>query len=96
MYRFGLPGVEFYPGNPLVLIAGPCVIESEEHCLFMAAVAVGINALFLEVHENPDQAKCDGPNMVTPEELQGMLPTLLEIDRILKTTSRQQSPGATD
>ncbi|NLW36653.1 MAG: 3-deoxy-8-phosphooctulonate synthase, partial [Syntrophorhabdus aromaticivorans] len=33
--------------------------------LARAATAIGINALFLEVHDNPDTAKCDGPNMIS-------------------------------
>ena len=36
MYQFSLKDIDFYPENPLVLIAGPCVIESEDHSLFMA------------------------------------------------------------
>jgi 2-dehydro-3-deoxyphosphooctonate aldolase (KDO 8-P synthase) len=36
MYKFGINNISFYPDNPLVIIAGPCVIESEYHCLFMA------------------------------------------------------------
>jgi 2-dehydro-3-deoxyphosphooctonate aldolase (KDO 8-P synthase) len=36
MYKFGIGNISFYPDNPLVIIAGPCVIESEDHCLFMA------------------------------------------------------------
>ena len=36
MYNFSLKKITFYPDNPLVLIAGPCVIESRDHSLFMA------------------------------------------------------------
>ena len=36
MYNFSLDEMIFYPDNPLVLMAGPCVIESRDHCLFMA------------------------------------------------------------
>jgi 2-dehydro-3-deoxyphosphooctonate aldolase (KDO 8-P synthase) len=52
--------------------------------LARAAVAVRINALFLEVHDDPDIASCDGPNMISLETLQEMLPGLLEIDAIVK------------
>jgi 2-dehydro-3-deoxyphosphooctonate aldolase (KDO 8-P synthase) len=52
--------------------------------LAKAAVAVGINALFLEVHDDPDMARCDGPNMISLETLQAMLPALLKIDAIVK------------
>ena len=36
MYQFNLNHIQFYPGNPLVLIAGPCVIESSDHVRMMA------------------------------------------------------------
>jgi 3-deoxy-D-manno-octulosonic acid (KDO) 8-phosphate synthase len=36
MYTFSLEEIKFYPDNPLVLMAGPCVIESRDHSLFMA------------------------------------------------------------
>lgn len=41
--------------------------------LVRAAVAAGIDALFLEVHEAPDRALCDGPNMVPLAELEPLL-----------------------
>ena len=52
--------------------------------LCRAAIAVGINALFLEVHDQPDKAKCDGPNMITPEMLSNYLPLWLRIDGLVK------------
>ncbi len=52
--------------------------------LAKAAVAVGVNALFLEVHENPDSAKCDGPNMITLEGLAELMDIALRIDRLVK------------
>jgi 2-dehydro-3-deoxyphosphooctonate aldolase (KDO 8-P synthase) len=52
--------------------------------LSRAAVAVGIDGLFLEVHENPDKALCDGPNSLTLKELSSLLKTLKEIDSIVK------------
>ena len=54
--------------------------------LARAAVAVGVAALFMEVHEDPDNAPSDGPNMVRLEELKGVLETLLAHDRITKGT----------
>ncbi len=53
-------------------------------CLTRAAVAAGVDALFMEVHECPDKALCDGPNMMSLEELPGLLKQALEIDRIVK------------
>ena len=52
--------------------------------LTRAAVAVGVNAVFLEVHDQPDFAKCDGPNMITPQQLEAWLPLWLKIDRLIK------------
>ncbi len=52
--------------------------------LTRAAVAVGVDALFLEVHSCPDKALCDGPNMLSLEELPALLKKALEIDRIVK------------
>jgi 2-dehydro-3-deoxyphosphooctonate aldolase (KDO 8-P synthase) len=53
--------------------------------LTRAALAVGVNAVFLEVHDNPEFAKCDGPNMITLEQLSGWLPLWLKIDQLVKT-----------
>ena len=52
--------------------------------LSRAAVAVGIDALFWEVHENPDQARCDGPNSLALDSLKEMLQEVLAIDAIVK------------
>jgi 2-dehydro-3-deoxyphosphooctonate aldolase (KDO 8-P synthase) len=53
--------------------------------LTRAALAVGVNAVFLEVHDKPEFAKCDGPNMITPEQLSAWLPLWLEIDQLVKS-----------
>ena len=47
--------------------------------LARAAVAVGVNGLFLEVHPNPDKALSDGPNMVPLHRLEALLSQLLAI-----------------
>ncbi len=52
--------------------------------LSRAAVATGIDGLFWEVHENPDQALCDGPNSLPLGDLPGMLRQMLAIDAIVK------------
>lgn len=52
--------------------------------LTRAAVAVGVDALFMEVHACPDEALCDGPNMLSLDELPGLLQQAQEIDRIVK------------
>jgi 2-dehydro-3-deoxyphosphooctonate aldolase (KDO 8-P synthase) len=52
--------------------------------LCRAAVATGIDGLFLEVHDRPEIAKSDGPNMVVLAELKALLQTLLTLDGIVK------------
>ena len=52
--------------------------------LARAAAAVGIDALFMEVHACPDKALCDGPNMMSLDELPALLKQVQEIDRIIK------------
>jgi len=53
--------------------------------LARAAVAVGVAAVFIETHEDPDRAPSDGPNMVPIAELPALLERLLAFDRIAKT-----------
>lgn len=52
--------------------------------LARAGVAAGVDALFMEVHENPDQALSDGPNSLPLREFEGLLRIVKEIDGILK------------
>ena len=52
--------------------------------LARAAVAVGVAAVFMETHENPDAAPSDGPNMIPLRDLPGIVETLVEIDRLAK------------
>lgn len=49
--------------------------------LAMAAVACGVNGIFVETHENPVKALSDGPNMIKPAELEKMLMRLKRIER---------------
>ena len=52
--------------------------------LARAAVAAGCQGLFLEVHPCPDKALCDGPNMISLEELKALLREVKKIDEIVK------------
>ena len=52
--------------------------------LARAAVAVGVSALFIETHEDPDNAPCDGPNMIPIEEMQALIGNLARYDSISK------------
>ncbi|GBE43196.1 MAG TPA: 3-deoxy-8-phosphooctulonate synthase [Rhizobiales bacterium] len=52
--------------------------------LARAAVAVGVAALFIETHRDPDKAPSDGPNMVPLGEFEELLKDLQEIDAVVK------------
>jgi 2-dehydro-3-deoxyphosphooctonate aldolase (KDO 8-P synthase) len=52
--------------------------------LARAAVAVGVAALFIETHADPDKAPSDGPNMVPLNEFEGLLKELQAIDAVVK------------
>jgi len=49
-----------------------------------AAVATGIDGIFMEIHECPDKALCDGPNSVKLDDLAALLQKLKAIDAIVK------------
>ena len=53
--------------------------------LARAAVAIGVAAVFMETHEDPDQAPSDGPNMVPLRDMPALLETLVEFDRLAKS-----------
>jgi len=52
--------------------------------LARAAVAVGIDGLFLETHPDPDHAKSDGPNMLPTSSISDLLTILLKLDAIIR------------
>ncbi len=52
--------------------------------LLRAGLAVGVDAIFAEVHPNPEEAKSDGPNMLYLKDLEEILKTAIEIDKIVK------------
>lgn len=52
--------------------------------LSRAAVAAGIDGIFMEVHEDPDKALCDGPNSIPLSELTVLLKKLRTIDAVVK------------
>ena len=52
--------------------------------LARAAVAVGVSGLFIETHDDPDNAPSDGPNMIPLNELKALLQSLKAIDDVVK------------
>jgi 2-dehydro-3-deoxyphosphooctonate aldolase (KDO 8-P synthase) len=55
--------------------------------LARAAVAVGVAGVFIETHQDPDAAPSDGPNMIPIKNLEELLVTLREFDRLAKATA---------
>lgn len=52
--------------------------------LARAAVSVGVGAVFMETHEDPDNAPCDGPNMIYLNQMPALIETLMQFDRLAK------------
>ncbi len=65
-------------GNPTVEVE----VALEDGSFGRAAVAVG--ALFMETHQDPDNAPTDGPNMATIDQMEALLAKLQEFDWIAK------------
>jgi len=53
--------------------------------LSRAAVAVGVAGVFIETHQDPDNAPSDGPNMIPIDKLDQLLNQLFEIDKLVKS-----------
>jgi 2-dehydro-3-deoxyphosphooctonate aldolase (KDO 8-P synthase) len=54
--------------------------------LARAAVAVGVAGVFIETHQDPDKAPSDGPNMIALKDLEALLQTLQQFDRVAKAS----------
>jgi 2-dehydro-3-deoxyphosphooctonate aldolase (KDO 8-P synthase) len=54
--------------------------------LARAAVAVGVAGVFIETHDDPDQAPSDGPTMVPLKQMDELLGRLIEFDRLAKNS----------
>ncbi|MBI1994554.1 MAG: 3-deoxy-8-phosphooctulonate synthase [Deltaproteobacteria bacterium] len=62
--------------------------------LARAGVAAGVDALFMEVHEDPDRALSDGPNSLPLKEVEELLKMVKEIDGLLKGSTLRPRPEA--
>jgi acetyl/propionyl-CoA carboxylase alpha subunit len=69
-----------------VAIGPPSPAESylDVNRVVAAAVATGCDALFMEIHPDPDHAPSDGPNMLRLEDLPALLAQVTQIDRIVR------------
>ena len=65
---------------------GSCSGGQREHIvpLARAAVSAGCDAVFMEVHEDPDRALCDGPNMLSIEEFPVLAKQLMELHSLVR------------
>ncbi len=55
--------------------------------LSKAAVSIGISGLFIEVHDDPDNAPSDGPNMLKLSDLENFLSKIIKLDNLVKNES---------
>jgi len=55
--------------------------------LARAAVAAGVAGMFIETHQDPDQAPSDGPNMIPLNDMEGLLRVLIAFDKIAKAAA---------
>jgi 2-dehydro-3-deoxyphosphooctonate aldolase (KDO 8-P synthase) len=59
--------------------------------LARAAVSLGIAAVFMETHQDPDNAPSDGPNMIPINRLEGVLKDLMAFDQLAKSSPRPET-----
>jgi len=59
--------------------------------LARAAVSLGIAAVFMETHQDPDSAPSDGPNMISINRLEGVLKDLIAFDHLAKSSPRAET-----
>ncbi len=92
MRKFGYP-VVFDATHSVQYPAGGSLSSSGDSefvpYLARAAVAVGCDALFLEVHKNPKIALSDGPNMLALKNLPKLLKVAKKIDRLVKSDEKK-------
>ena len=61
--------------------------------LARAAVAVGVAAVFIETHQDPDRASSDGPTMMPLSEMEPLLRSLIAIDALVKNAAVEDATG---
>jgi 2-dehydro-3-deoxyphosphooctonate aldolase (KDO 8-P synthase) len=96
MARFGYP-VIFDATHSVQLPGGAGTASGGQRefvpTLARAAVAVGVAGIFMEVHEDPDRAKSDGPNSLRLADVRPLLTSLVAIDRVVKAGNALSSGG---
>lgn len=61
--------------------------------LARAAVAVGVDGVFLEVHDQPETARCDGPNSLPLDQVPGFLEQILRIQELMREWEKGAGGG---
>jgi len=91
MRSFGYP-VVFDVTHSLQLPGGQGVCSGGQRefavPLARAAVAAGVDGLFMEVHPEPEKALCDGPNMLSMNEISSLMQTLIELREVVRRYDR--------
>lgn len=87
MKEFGYPVV--YDASHSVQLPGGLGAKSGGEKTFipnlaLAAAAVGVDGIFIEVHIAPEKAPCDGPNMLALNDLKGFLVKIKKVERAIK------------
>jgi 2-dehydro-3-deoxyphosphooctonate aldolase (KDO 8-P synthase) len=89
MRSFGVPAI-FDVTHSLQLPGGQgeCSGGQREFAipLAKAAAAAGVDGLFMEVHPDPDRAKCDGPNMIPLNQVRSLLKAIAAIHSLTRET----------
>ena len=89
MSQFGYP-IIFDATHAVQQPGGMGITSGGQHefvpVLARAAISIGVSGLFLEVHENPDDAPSVGPNMLKISELSALLSKLIQLDKLVKTS----------
>jgi 2-dehydro-3-deoxyphosphooctonate aldolase (KDO 8-P synthase) len=57
--------------------------------LARAGAAAGLDALFMEVHEDPEHAKSDGPNSLDLKDFESLLQIVTRVDALVKESERR-------
>ncbi len=87
MQGFGFP-VVFDATHSVQLPSGQGVTSGGQRefvaLLARAAVSVGCDAVFMEIHESPDKALCDGPNMLSLDDFPSLIRELKEVSQIVR------------
>ena len=74
-----IPIMQFTTGCPIVVDVSHCTKRAMIPSLAKAAIAAGADGLFIEVHDNPDEAKCDGASSLHIDDLEDLLKTCYTI-----------------